>query len=70
MVNDEMHFWFQGIGYKEGFGPGKVRSTKVRKRLIDIDYILSAVNLEERRKIFSERKVFMVFLTHVISFFR
>ena len=53
-IKDEMHSWFQGLGYEEGFSLGEVPSTKVRKRHIHIYVILSVVNLRERMMIFSE----------------
>lgn len=60
-MKDEMHYWFQGLGYEEGFSLGEILFTKVRERHIDIHVILSVVNLRERMVIFSEIRVFTFF---------
>lgn len=49
-----MQYWFHGLGYEEGFSPGNVPPTEVRKKHVDTHVILSAVTLKEMREIFSE----------------
>lgn len=51
------------LGYKEDFGPYKVPSTKVRKLWIDTHAILSIIILEERKNIFGERGVPVLFFS-------
>lgn len=58
---DEMHYWFQGLGYKDKFGLGEVPPAKVRKRKIEIHTILSEDTLEEMREIFVENRVSILF---------
>lgn len=57
-----MQYWFQGIYNEEGFDPGEVPPIKVKKKQINTHAILSIVNLEEMREIFSEGGVIMFFL--------
>lgn len=56
-----MHYWFQELGYEEGFDPGEVPHTKVRKRLISTYTIVSAVSWEERKWILGEDEVLEFF---------
>lgn len=63
-MNEEMQPYFQGLGYKDRFGPYEVPSNKVRKRLIDTGDILSAIGQEERRKTFCERRVCVLVFLH------
>lgn len=60
-MKEELQFWFHGLGYKEGFDPGEVSHIEVKKRLIAIHAILSAVNQEHSRKIFSKSGGFVLF---------
>lgn len=47
------------LGYKEWFYLEQAPLTEVRKNRIDTHTILSATNLDERKNIFYERRVFM-----------
>lgn len=67
-MQEEMSSLFQGLGYEEGFGLGEVPPIEVRKKKINTQDILSAVNLEKRREIFDEGGVFIFFFTFVIAF--
>ena len=69
IMNQEIQF-FQGLGYEDWFGPCEVLPTEVKKIHIDIHAILSAVSQEERRNIFGEIAVFVLFFTCVIAFCR
>lgn len=60
-MTEDLHAWFQGLGYKEGFGPDKVPYTKIRKRMIDTCTITSVVSQEEIKDTFCEEEVFKYF---------
>lgn len=60
-MKEEKKSWFQGLGYEDRFGPYDVPPTEVRKKRIDIHVILSALNLDERKKISCQSRVFMFF---------
>lgn len=57
-----MQSCFWRLGYDEGFGPGEVPPTEVRKRWIDSHVILSRIDFEENWEIFDESGAFMLFL--------
>lgn len=67
-MKEDLHAWFQGIGYERGFGLGEVPSTEVRKRLIDTYTIVGAINWEKIKNILGEDGVldffFKIFFLH------
>ena len=42
MMKEDLHSWFQGLGYVEGFGPSEVLSSDIRKKQIYTYVIVSA----------------------------
>lgn len=71
-TKEDLHSWFHGVDYEEGFGPYEMPHTEVNKILIYNYAIVSAINREERKGIFGEDgalEFFFVFLlTCVIVF--
>lgn len=51
-MKEDMHSWFQELGYEESFGPGEIPSTEAHKKRIHTYAIVSAVNQNERKGIF------------------
>lgn len=65
-----MHSWFHDIKYEERFGTREVPSIKMRKMLIDTYDIVSVVIRGEKKEIFGEDEVLLLFLTCAIAFCR
>lgn len=40
-LKEDLHAWYQGLGYDEGFGPSEVLSIHQKKRCIDTHAIFS-----------------------------
>lgn len=69
-MEENMHSWFHDIKYEERFGTREVSSIKMRKMLIDTYDIVSVVNRGEKKEIFGEDEVLLLFLTCAIAFCR
>lgn len=48
MMNEDLHSWFQGLNYEEGFMPDKVPPYEMKKKQIETYAILSQPRCEER----------------------
>lgn len=56
-MKEDMHSWFQGFGYEEGFGPNKVHYFEIRRKQIHTYAILSVNSQKERINNFGENMI-------------